>query len=180
MALAREQFASYPDLEEGPPAWHKPGDARCCAPAPPPPLTSPIPVYDCCLFQIVCFQQASGTDYEECFHLLHTCCYGLATVCQLTLLAVIASLPHYTCSGPSLPMCQAANQPWTASKSANLLLCCLKTPSRRHPALSPASKGPPFVANLLNWQLILQSSNGSLLGKPQLRGRQLQVDAVWG
>ena len=28
MAAAREEFAVYPDLQEGPPAWHKPGDAR--------------------------------------------------------------------------------------------------------------------------------------------------------
>ncbi|KAL3161801.1 hypothetical protein ABBQ38_008893 [Trebouxia sp. C0009 RCD-2024] len=28
MAAAREVFAVYPDLQEGPPAWHKPGDAR--------------------------------------------------------------------------------------------------------------------------------------------------------
>lgn len=28
MTAAREQFAVYPDLLEGPPAWHKPGDAR--------------------------------------------------------------------------------------------------------------------------------------------------------
>jgi len=28
MAAAKEEFATYADLEEGPPAWHKPGDAR--------------------------------------------------------------------------------------------------------------------------------------------------------
>jgi len=28
MAAAREELGSYADLEEGPPAWHKPGDAR--------------------------------------------------------------------------------------------------------------------------------------------------------
>lgn len=28
MAAAQEEFAVYPDLQEGPPAWHKPGDAR--------------------------------------------------------------------------------------------------------------------------------------------------------
>ena len=28
MAAARETFGSYADLEEGSPAWHKPGDAR--------------------------------------------------------------------------------------------------------------------------------------------------------
>ena len=28
MAAAKETFGSYADLEEGPPAWHKPGDAR--------------------------------------------------------------------------------------------------------------------------------------------------------
>ena len=31
MAAAQETFGSYPDLEEGPPAWHKPGDARYLA-----------------------------------------------------------------------------------------------------------------------------------------------------
>ena len=28
MAAAQEEFGTYPDLAEGPPAWHKPGDAR--------------------------------------------------------------------------------------------------------------------------------------------------------
>ena len=50
MAATREQFALHPDLEEGPPAWHKPGDARCCTPAPlldtPPPLPLPLSITD--------------------------------------------------------------------------------------------------------------------------------------
>ena len=28
MAAAQEELGTYADLEQGPPAWHKPGDAR--------------------------------------------------------------------------------------------------------------------------------------------------------
>ena len=91
MAEALETVGSYPDLLEGPPAWHKPGDARY-RPCVVQPLCDTARVwYSPCVVQPLC--GLTLVWYSPCVQLqiLITPCSCQSLSCEVSLLVATAS-----------------------------------------------------------------------------------------